>query len=389
MKKIFFGAMQSCSKGGGGNNVNPPSAPAASINTISSDRTVGDQTFQFQVSLSAKTTSDVTVHYSTVAGTALEGQDYISATGTLTIPAGETKGTIDVTVKGDSLRTVSQQFYVQLDQPQNCTLKTSKGTGIIVNENGLYFPVDNTGYSTPNSYAGYTLAWADEFTGNAVNTTDWTFETGGNGWGNNELENYTARTQNAFVSNGNLIIEARTDSYNGSLYTSARMITKNKKTFRYGWIDIRAKLPKTKGIWPALWMLGNNVDAVSWPACGEIDIMELLGQEPSKMYSTLHYGSSVASHGSIGTNYSLTGESFDEKFHVFSMDWQEDSIKTFVDGNQVFVGKRSNVGEPYPFNNDFFFIFNIAIGGNWPGAPDNTTEFPQRMVVDYVRVFQK
>ena len=253
----------------------------------------------------------------------------------------------------------------------------------------MYFPVDNTGYTTADSYPGYTLAWADEFDGNTVNTSNWTYEQGGNGWGNNELENYTDRKQNSFISNGNLIIEARSESYNGGQYTSARMITKNKKTFTYGRVDIRAKLPKTKGIWPALWMLGNNIDAVGWPACGEIDIMELLGQEPSKMYNTIHYGSSAATHGSYGTNYSLTGESFDEKFHVFSMDWKEDSIKMFVDDNQVFACNKSVVGQPYPFNSDFFFIFNIAVGGNWPGSPDGSTVFPQRMIVDYIRVFQK
>lgn len=382
--------LQSCSKSGGGYDNNPSSStPSASINNVSKDRATTNSVYEFQVTLSAAAKSDATIHYTTVDGTAKSGTDFTSATGTITIPAGETKATIDVTVTGDSLRKTNQLFYVQLDAPKNCTLKTSKGTATIVNENGLYFPVDNAGYTTADSYPGYTLAWADEFDGNAVNMSNWTYEQGGNGWGNNELENYTDRKQNSFVSNGNLIIEARAESYNGGQYTSARMITKSKKTFTYGRVDIRAKLPKTKGIWPALWMLGNNIDAVGWPACGEIDIMELLGQEPSKMYSTLHYGSSVATHGSFGTNYSLSGESFDEKFHVFSMDWEEDSIKMFVDNHQVFTCNKSVVGEPYPFNSDFFFIFNIAVGGNWPGSPDGSTVFPQRMIVDYIRVFQK
>ena len=385
----FIICSESCSKSGGGYNNPPSSTPSASINNVSKDRGTTSSVYEFQVSLSAKATSDATIHYATVEGTAKEGADFTSASGTITISAGETKATIDITVTGDSLRKLNQLFYVQLDAPKNCTLKTSKGTGTIVNENGLYFAVDNTGYTTADSYPGYTLAWADEFDGNTVNTSNWTYEQGGNGWGNNELENYTDRKQNSFVSNGNLIIEARSESYNGGQYTSARMITKNKKTFTYGRVDIRAKLPKTKGIWPALWMLGNNIDAVGWPACGEIDIMELLGQEPSKMYNTIHYGSSAATHGSYGTNYSLTGESFDEKFHVFSMDWKEDSIKMFVDDNQVFACNKSVVGQPYPFNSDFFFIFNIAVGGNWPGSPDGSTVFPQRMIVDYIRVFQK
>src|SRR5207244_13223721 len=131
--------------------------------------------------------------------------------------------TIDLTAPGDSLLKTHQLLYVQLDAPQNCTLKTSKRTGTIVNDNGLYFPVDNAGYTMTDVYSGYTLAWADEFDGNTVNTSNWTYETGGNGWGNNELENYTDRIQNSFVSSGNLIIEARTET-GSSQYTSARMI---------------------------------------------------------------------------------------------------------------------------------------------------------------------
>ena len=377
----------SCSKSGGSDVT--PATLYASINNVSKERSTTNSTFEFSVTLSAKATRDVSIHYATVESSAKEATDFTAATGTITIPVGETKATIDINVTGDSLRKPNQIFYVQLDDPKNCTLKTSKGTGTIVNENGLYFPVDNAGYTTPETYAGYTLAWSDEFDGSTINTDNWTYELGGSGWGNNELENYTDRKQNSFVSNSNLIIEARAEPYSGNQYTSARMITKNKKVFKYGRVDIRAKLPKTKGIWPALWMLGNNIDAVNWPACGEIDILELLGQEPSKMYTTLHYGSSFATHGSYGTNYTLTEETFDEKFHVFSLEWEEDSIKMFLDDNEVFFCSRSVVGEPYPFNSDFFFIFNIAVGGNWPGAPDGSTVFPQRMAVDYIRVFQK
>lgn len=381
-------SLASCSKSGGDSNPSS-STPSASINNITNERSSASSVFEFQVTLNAAATSDVSINYTTVDGTAKKGTDYTETSGTLTIPAGSTKATIDVTVTGDSLRKPNQAFYVQLDAPKNCTLKNNKGTATIVNENGLYLPVENAGYTTPDSYPGYTLAWSDEFNGNSVNPANWTYEQGGNGWGNNELENYTDRKQNSFVSNGNLIIEARAETYSSSQYTSARMITKNKKIFKYGRVDIRAKLPKTKGIWPALWMLGNNIDAVGWPACGEIDIMELIGQEPSKMYTTLHYGSSVATHASYGTNYSLTGEGFDEKFHVFSIEWQQDTIKMYVDDNQVFACNKSVVGVPYPFNDDFFFIFNIAVGGNWPGSPDGSTIFPQRMFVDYIRVFQK
>lgn len=382
--------LSSCSKGGGGDSTPTPTGPTASINSVSDDRTTAGTTFSFTVSLSAKTDKDVSIHYTTLNGTAEAAKDYTATNGTLTIAAGSTSAKIEVPILGDSLRKANQYFYVQLDAPQNCTLKTSKGSGTIKNENGTYFPVDNTGYSTPETYDGYHLAWSDEFSGKSVNENDWTFETGNNnGWGNAELEYYTGRTQNAFVSQGNLIIEARQEAYNGSQYTSARMITKNKKTFQYGRIDIRAKLPSTKGIWPALWLLGNNIDQVNWPACGEIDMMELLGQEPNKVYGTLHYGANTTLHESIGTNYVLPGASFDQEFHVFSLIWEENSIKILIDDTQFFAATKANVTAAYPFNNPFFFIFNIAVGGNWPGAPDANTVFPQRMVVDYVRVFQK
>jgi beta-glucanase (GH16 family) len=385
---VFATLLFSCKKGSDDNgNTN---LPQASIGDVSKERGLTNATYRFQVSLSANATTDVSIHYATVASTAEEGTDFVPASGTLTIPAGSTQGFIDVTVTGDSLRGTNQYFGVKLDQPKGCTLKDDQGVGIIINENGLYLPTDDAGYSTPASRPSYTLVWSDEFNGTAVNTANWTHERGNNnGWGNNELQNYTDRTQNSFVSNGNLIIEARSESLGGSNYTSARMVTKQKRSFMFGRIDIRAKLPKTKGIWPALWMLGSNIDAVNWPACGEIDIMELLGQEPSKVHQTVHWGSDWTTHEYEGSSYTLTGEGFDEKFHVFSLDWEEDKIKLMVDEQEVFSPTRATLGEPYPFNKEFFFIFNIAVGGNWPGAPDGTTQFPQRMFVDYVRVFQK
>ncbi len=386
---VFCVTLFACSKGGSGTTTPPASTlPAASINNISANRNGAGSVFQFSVALSSAAVGDVTLHYATQPGTALENADFTAATGTLTIASGKTSGTIDVQIKGDSLRKENQVFYVQLDAPKNCTIKTSKGTGTIVNVNGLYLPVDNTGYTTPLTYAGYNLAWADEFSTNSINAANWTFETGGGGWGNNELENYTDRTQNAFASQGNLIIEARPEVYNGNQYTSARMITKNKQVFKYGRVDIRAKLPSTKGIWPALWMLGNNIDQVSWPSCGEIDILELLGQEPNRIYGTIHWGSNLATHASKGTNYLLPSGSFDQQFHVYSMIWAENSIKILVDDQEYLSATNVDVSGTYPFNNNFFFIFNIAVGGNWPGSPDATTTFPQRMIVDYIRVFQ-
>jgi beta-glucanase (GH16 family) len=273
----------------------------------------------------------------------------------------------------------------------NSVLGTSKATATILNSDLLYLPTDTTGYSTPASYPGYTLAWSDEFNGRALNTQDWNYEQGNNnGWGNHELENYTNRTQNVFVSAGHLVIEARQEAFGGNSYTSGRITTQNKRTVTYGRIDIRAKLPVTKGMWPALWMLGSNISSVPWPGCGETDIMELVGSSPARVTGSLHWQQAGGSEGTYNNNYDLSsGQDFSQQFHVFSLVWQNNSVQFLVDDHVYVSGGAANVTSgTYPFNSPFFFIFNIAVGGDWPGPPDGTTGFPQRMFVDYVRVFQ-
>jgi beta-glucanase (GH16 family) len=389
---LFSVVSVSCGKGGGGNT--PPAAvPAVKIENASLARTTSAGTMHFTVSLDKTTTVPVSVDYTLVDGTATSTKDYVAASGTVSIPANQFSAEIAVQIKADATDTRQDnlEFTVQLSNPKSCTIGVSSAKGTIITENGTNFTTDNTGFSTPLTYPGMTLVWGDEFSGTALDANVWNYETGNGsgGWGNNELEYYTNSTKNALVSNGNLIIEARKESIGGFNYSSARLTTANKKSFTYGRIDMRAKLPKTKGIWPALWMLGNNVNTVSWPACGEIDIMELLGQEPSKAYGTLHYGASSATHGSKGNSYTLSGSSFYDQFHVFSMEWVQDQIKLYVDNNLYLTVTKADLGSnPYPFNAPFFFIFNVAVGGNWPGNPDATTTFPQRMIVDYVRVFQ-
>jgi beta-glucanase (GH16 family) len=383
----------SCSKGSDNGSTPAANLPIASINDISNERTPTNTHYQFSVTLDKVSSSPITISYTTSDGTAISNTDYKPTSGTLTIPANTNAGSIDVEVIGDSTRKPNQYFSVQLSNPANCALSTfNKGTASIINENLLYYPVDNSataGYTTPTSYPGKTLVWNDEFNSNTINTTTWVFETGAGGWGNAELENYTARSQNAFQSKGNLIIEARKESLNGSAYTSARMITKARKVFTFGRIDIRAKVPTGKGIWPAIWMLGNNIDQVNWPACGEMDIMELLGQEPNKIYGTLHWGATTQLHQSKGTNKVLGAGSYDQQFHVYSLVWVKDQVQILVDDVVYNTINATDVaGSNNPFNSDFFFILNVAVGGNWPGSPDGTTVFPQRMVVDYVRVFQ-
>lgn len=387
---VFINA---CSKGSGGSSTATPPAtvlPSATISDVSNERASTNVKYQFTVTLDKVSTSAITISYTTADGTAVANTDFKPASGTLSIPANTSSATIEVEVIGDSIRKANQTFSVQLSNPSNCSLATNKGTGTIINENLLVFPVDNTnGYSTPNTYPGQTLVWSDEFNGNTINTNNWAFETGAGGWGNAELETYTARSQNAFQSKGNLVIEARKENVNGSVYTSARMISKAKKFFTYGRIDVRAKIPTAKGMWPAIWMLGNNIDQVGWPACGEMDIMELVGTEPNRVHGTLHWGATPALHSSKEAGYSLATGTFDQQFHVYSMVWIKDKVQIYVDDILYNTVSTSNTaGSAYPFNSDFFFILNVAVGGNWPGPPDNTTVFPQRMIVDYVRVFQ-
>ena len=251
-------------------------------------------------------------------------------------------------------------------------------------------PLDQ-GYFSPESYDGYTMVWNDEFTGNALNTNDWTYEIGDGcpnncGWGNNELEYY--RSENAWLAGETLIIEAREEAFSGSDYTSAKLITRNKFSFQYGRIDIRALLPKGQGIWPALWMLGNNMSAVGWPKCGEIDIMEMIGGSgrENTCYGTLHWDN-MGQYASYGGSTTVSPDDFTEAYHVFSITWDETRIKWYVD-NDPYHEMLITDPEMSEFQQEFWLIFNVAVGGNWPGNPDGFTVFPQQMKVDYVRVFQ-
>ncbi|MBC6612660.1 glycoside hydrolase family 16 protein [Hymenobacter sp. BT507] len=256
-------------------------------------------------------------------------------------------------------------------------------------------PTSTTANAEAKDYAQYTeLIWSDEFDGGgAVDQAKWTQETGGSGWGNNELQYYTNSIENSYVSGGNLVIEAKKQSKEGRDYTSARLITKGKQSFTFGRIDVRAKLPKGQGMWPAIWMLGSDIDQNNWPACGEIDIMELRGHEPNKILSTMHYGSSTSTHQYKGSETTLASGDFANDFHIFSVVRSKDKIRSYVDGREFYSFTTNDVSPyAYPFNNPFFVILNVAVGGNFLGNPTpatiNTTTFPQQMLVDYVRFYQ-
>lgn len=244
----------------------------------------------------------------------------------------------------------------------------------------------------PLSPEGWSLVWSDEFEGTEINKDWWNYNIGNgkNGWGNNELEYYTDTFENSRVENGNLVIEARNDLSGDYKYSSARLTTKNKKSFGFGRTDIRAKIPLGQGIWPALWMLGDNINEVGWPACGEIDIMELIGNLPSVSHATVHYGEDFSKHKYKGEQYSILDETFNDRFHIFSVVREKNQMWFYVDDVLFFnFSLKDTQGVAYPFNQKFYFIFNVAIGGNWPGNPDDSTKFPQQMLVDYIRVFEK
>lgn len=373
-----------CGKSSGGDPA-PANLPSLKINDVQQQRNdFSPVTFHFVVSLDKVSSKEVKVDYSTVDGNTT-GNEYTKNSGTLTIPANSKSANIDIIVKGDSLREENKIFYVQLTNPVNAKISSGKGTGTIFCY-GTYLAVDDAGYTSPETYPGYSLKWSDEFGGDILDKNSWNYETGANGWGNNELENYTNNSNNSFISNHKyLVIEARKD---GDGYTSARLQTMGKKEFTYGRVDIRAKLPKGQGIWPALWMLGSDISTNPWPACGEIDIMELLGHEPNKVYGTMHWGNAGEGSTHIGGSYTLPGGDFSQKFHVFSLVWDSTKIEWLIDDQKYFTGTKDQVNGNYPFDKPFFFIFNVAVGGDWPGKPDANTSFPQRMIVDYVRVFQ-
>lgn len=243
---------------------------------------------------------------------------------------------------------------------------------------------------------GWSLVWNDEFNGNEIDTEKWEHEVNGWGGGNNELQYYTDRSVNSYIDDTVLVIQALEESYTGPDgtrdYTSARMRTLNKGDWKYGRFDIRAKLPYGQGLWPAVWMLPTDWAYGGWAASGEIDIMEMLGHETNRVYGTLHYGGEPPNNVQTGMSYVLTQGTFAGEFHVFTLEWDSTEIRWYVDGEHYQTQNNwytSNYGFPAPFDQRFHLLLNVAVGGNWPGNPDASTTFPQVMLVDYVRVFER
>ena len=237
------------------------------------------------------------------------------------------------------------------------------------------------------------LVMSEEFNvDGAPNSNLWSCEIGlgpdpSNPWGNYEEQYYTDRPQNIKVENGVLKITARREQYMGSSYTSARIISKGKYEKKYGRIEARIKLPRGKGLWPAFWMLGANSDTVIWPQCGEIDIMEYLGNSPTKIFGTVH-GPGYSAGESISKNFFLSNSRFDTDFHIFGIEWDENRVNFYVDDILYHSVTPEDVPGEWVFNQSFYMILNIAVGGNLPGSPNGETPFPQEMLVDYIRVYE-
>ncbi|HUB01782.1 MAG TPA: glycoside hydrolase family 16 protein [Terriglobales bacterium] len=243
------------------------------------------------------------------------------------------------------------------------------------------------------------LVWSDEFNGpngSAIDVSKWVIETGGKGWGNKEKEYYTDRLQNLFLQNGNLVIRALKEKYTGPdritrKYTSGRMKTQGKFSQKYGRFEARIKIPAGQGMWPAFWMLGDDITQVGWPGCGEIDIMENIGKEPGIIHGSIH-GPGYTGTVGIEAPYHLPDmQRFAEDFHVFAIEWDPASISFYVDHNLYVTRTRADLrpGWKWVFDKPFFLILNLAVGGDWPGNPNSSTVFPADMLVDYVRVYQR
>jgi len=244
----------------------------------------------------------------------------------------------------------------------------------------------------------WVLTWNDEFDGpddSAPDKRKWNLQTGGSGWGNDELQYYTSRRENSRVEKGNLVIEAAEEGFTGPdgirrNYTSARLTTERLFSQKYGRFEARIQVPSGQGVWPAFWLIGDDFPAVGWPECGEIDVMENVGREPGIIHGSIH-GPGYSGRSPLTTAYTLSQGKFSDGFHIFAVEWEPQEIRFYVDG-ELFATKRAEdipTGSHWVFDHPFFIVLNLAVGGHFPGSPDKSTTFPQRMLVDYVRVYTR
>ncbi len=368
--------------------VPPINTTTVSVEDKTFDEGDADNTVSLFVRLNKAATKEVTATVTATDVSASAGADYsLPNPIALVFQIGQTEKEIILTIKGDNIPAGNKVFTLTLSDVTGASTGNKSANITIRNDDGstTEVTIPETGYTTPDSYLGMSLIWQDEF--DTFDDDNWTHEmgTGSNGWGNNELQYY--REENTSIVDGHLVIEAIAENFAGRNYTSSRMITKDKFEFQYGRVDIRANIPYGQGIWPALWMLGADISSVSWPRCGEIDIMEMVGHQAATTYGTAHWADVNQEHVSAGNNTSLGAGILNDEFHVFSIVWTSTSIKWYIDDQQYHVLSTTDPALA-ELTNPMFFIFNVAVGGNWPGSPDGSTVFPQRMIVDYIRVFQ-
>ena len=269
-------------------------------------------------------------------------------------------------------------------------------SGLIKKSGIVFIAILFTAFTAHSAFAqNWELVWSDEFEGTELDLTKWTYQIGRGAnygipnWGNNELQYYTDHEDNLYLEDGKLHIRAKEQQMGTANYTSARIRSMNKGDWTYGRFEARAKLPKGQGLWPAIWMMPTESVYGGWPQSGEIDIMELIGHEPHVVHGTIHYGPPWPDNLEISGSTSLSEGTFNDDFHVFSIEWGTNYIRWFLN-DQLYALVLRHQLQPHnwPFDQDFHWILNVAVGGNWPGNPDETTEFPQEMIIDYVRVYQ-
>ena len=251
---------------------------------------------------------------------------------------------------------------------------------------------------SPASQPGWVLTWNDEFTaanGSPPDPAKWEVESGGNGWGNDELQYYTTRSRNVRQENGTLVIEAIREKFTGPdgvrrRYTSARIQTKGRFSQRYGRFEARIRIPSGQGVWPAFSLLGDDFSTVGWPACGEMDVMENVGSEPATIHGSMH-GPGYSGSAALTAVYKLPRGRVSNRFHLFAVEWEPQTVRFFVDGELYATKTPADLppGTQWVFDHAFFLVLNLAVGGKMPGSPAASTIFPQRMRVDYVRVYSR
>jgi len=290
----------------------------------------------------------------------------------------------EFTLKGRATNLfVSADLSISTSAPLVCN-RTTASTW----EHFTWSSVGGNGAPNPTAPTGFTkLLWSDEFNGPSI-TSNWNYDLGNSGFGNNELEDYTNSSQNARIENGHLVIEALQQNVGGSQYTSARINTGGQQSFGTGtWMEARIQVPQGQGIWPAFWSLGADIGTVGWPVCGEIDIMEMQGQNPFTNFATMHWANTSGQHVSFGGSLS-SSTSYASGYHTYAVERTSTAITWFIDGAQYFQGNIANgINNTGTFQNPFFILLNVAVGGNFVGSPNSSTVFPQEMLVDYVRVW--